>query len=171
MYTGSSGNSPSLLFINHNPSMCTPWVTQHTSTRWSNSSHIVCVCGCLHLQHVWSSAVGEHDWVALVHSCENWGEHRPVAECNHSINFWNRTILLLTACSINSKGIFHVFIYANSGHLKVNVVQICVRNYLHIYHFLKLSRCIGECRLDPGIPKYKHKINRNGQPHIAASLL
>ena len=38
--------------------------------------------GCLLLQHVRSSAVEEHDREALVHSCENVGEHRPVAECN-----------------------------------------------------------------------------------------
>ena len=38
--------------------------------------------GCLLLQHVRSSAVEEHDWEALVHSCENGGEHRPVVECN-----------------------------------------------------------------------------------------
>ena len=39
--------------------------------------------GCLLLQHVWSSAVEEHNWEALLHSCENvgGGEHRPVAEC------------------------------------------------------------------------------------------
>jgi hypothetical protein len=71
--TVSSGNCPRFLCINHNPSIYAPWVTRHTSTRWSNSSHIVCVCGCLHLQHVRSSVVGEHDWIALVHSCENGG--------------------------------------------------------------------------------------------------
>jgi len=38
--------------------------------------------GCLLLQHVWSSAVEEHDWEAPVHSCENEGEHCPVVECN-----------------------------------------------------------------------------------------
>ena len=38
--------------------------------------------GCLLLQHVRSSAVEEHDWETLVHSCENRGEHRPVAECS-----------------------------------------------------------------------------------------
>ena len=38
--------------------------------------------GCLLLQHVRSSAVEEHDWEALLHSCENGGEHRPVTECN-----------------------------------------------------------------------------------------
>ena len=38
--------------------------------------------GCLLLQHVRSSAVEEHDSEALVHSCENGGEHHPVAECN-----------------------------------------------------------------------------------------
>ena len=38
--------------------------------------------GCLLLQHVWCSALEEHDWEVLVHSCENGGEHRPVVECN-----------------------------------------------------------------------------------------
>jgi len=38
--------------------------------------------GCLLLQHVRSSAVEEHDWEALVHSCENGGGHRPVVKCN-----------------------------------------------------------------------------------------
>ena len=41
-YTVSSGNCPSSLCVNHNPSMCALWVTQHTSTRWSNSSQIRC---------------------------------------------------------------------------------------------------------------------------------
>jgi len=39
--------------------------------------------GCLLLQHDRSSAVEEHDWEALVHSCENGGEHRPIAECHN----------------------------------------------------------------------------------------
>jgi hypothetical protein len=32
-YTVSSGNCPSFSYVNHNPSMCAPWVTRHTSTR------------------------------------------------------------------------------------------------------------------------------------------
>ena len=38
--------------------------------------------GCLLFQQVRPSAVEEHDWEALVHSCENGGEHRLVVECN-----------------------------------------------------------------------------------------
>ena len=124
--------------------------------------------GCLLLQNVRSSAVEEHDWEALVHSCKNGGKHRPVVECNR--HNW-------CSVGVTTSSPHHSFLYTIYIYIYIAVARRAPDNNLIIfcplvYNFLTLQcetavRLEAWLALNTGLPR-NGAVKRNRTNKIAS---